>query len=52
MYIYLQSVNEIFLRLKESNTMILFVTGILITVPQPALEQSATIVFHRSLCAP
>lgn len=28
------------------------ISGILITVTQPALEQSTTIVFHRSLCAP
>lgn len=45
MYIYLQAVNEMFLRLKESNT----ITGILVAVTQPALKQSTTTVLHRSV---
>lgn len=45
---YLRSVNEILLSLK-SNTIILFITRFLITVPQPVMEQSTTILFHRSV---
>lgn len=47
MCIYLQAVNEMFLSLKESNT----ITGILIAVTQPALKQSTTTVLHRSACS-
>lgn len=53
MYINFQLMCEIFLGPKNSFiTRISLLAGILITGAQPALQQSTTMVFHRSLHAP